>query len=142
MGIRKEICEIINENSVSGSKECVSRSKISSNSFNNYIVDYVYSAILSVGNSDTLDIYNINSKIEKLSYCNKSKVLCHIINYCSDGGCFPAKLKVAKIIQIQKQDVNNLINNYRPVFLVAILSKNLIRHFKITNFSMEKIINM
>ncbi|XP_049952417.1 uncharacterized protein LOC126467413 [Schistocerca serialis cubense] len=161
----KEMWKIINENLSFGSKEFVSRSKISADSFNNYFVnsvdsvvtkipgskhepsyyldvDYknqnvmenvfyfehicvedVHSVILSLSKSDLLDIYNISSKILKLSSHNIAEVLCHIINYCFNERCFPEKLKVVKVIPVHKKGDNNLPSNYRPVSLVLLLSK-------------------
>ncbi|XP_046994470.1 uncharacterized protein LOC124606529 [Schistocerca americana] len=65
----------------------------------------------SIGKSDSLDIYNISSKILKLSSHNIAEVLCHIINYCFDESCFPEKLKVAKVIPVHKKDSHQLLSN-------------------------------
>ena len=41
--------------------------------------------------------------------------LCHICNCSLQGGVFPSKLKLAKVVPIYKKDENYKLMNYRPI---------------------------
>ena len=49
--------------------------------------------------------------------------LMHVLNLSLDMGVFPRELKIAKVVPLHKGDDNNIVNNYRPISLLPILSK-------------------
>ena len=66
---------------------------------------------------------NISSwLIKKLntSICNPLAV---VINKSLEQGCFPEKLKIAKVVPIYKAKNREQFNNYRPISLLPSLSK-------------------
>ena len=52
-----------------------------------------------------------------------AKPLSLIINQSLNTGIFPDKLKKAKVIPIYKKDDEKVLNNYRPISLLPVLSK-------------------
>ena len=66
---------------------------------------------------------NISSKIFKASYQAIMKPLLHFFNTCLEVGIFPNSLKIAVIKPIFKSGDCQLINNYRPISILAYISK-------------------
>ena len=52
-----------------------------------------------------------------------SKSITLIINQSLRTGIFPNKLKIAKVILIFKKDSKKLIENYRPISVLPVISK-------------------
>lgn len=86
-------------------------------------VEDVHKAILRLSNSNSLDLFYLNSKIVKLSANYISEVLQHIFNVCVDESIFPNVLKLSKIIPIHKKGSKTSYDSYRPISLVPVLSK-------------------
>jgi hypothetical protein len=66
---------------------------------------------------------DIHSKVVKSSFYSYSKVLVHLINMSLEQGIFPDEMKCARVIPLYKSGDSKLINNYRPVSILPILSK-------------------
>jgi hypothetical protein len=49
--------------------------------------------------------------------------LCTIFNKSLEQGCFPDKLKIARVIPIYKTDDEKLVSNYRPISVLPFFSK-------------------
>ena len=47
----------------------------------------------------------------------------YIINQSLTTGIFPNKLKIAKVIPLYKKDDSNILENYRPISLLRVMSK-------------------
>ena len=52
-------------------------------------------------------------------------IIYHLINESIETGIFPTAEKVAKVTPINKSEAHSLFDNYRPVSVLNILSKNL-----------------
>jgi hypothetical protein len=83
----------------------------------------VHSLILQLANSNTKDIYDISSKVLKISIDFISYPLHIIINSCFEEGYFPEQLKKSKIVPIFKKGNKEEVQNYRPIAIVPALSK-------------------
>jgi hypothetical protein len=66
---------------------------------------------------------NISLKILKLINPYISQALTIIINQSLTSGIFPDALKIAKVIPLFKKDDSTIVNNYRPISLLPVLSK-------------------
>lgn len=73
--------------------------------------------------SNSTDIFELNTKVVKLVADYISVPLTHILNICFEEGIFPNSLKVSKVIPIYKKGDPNLPSNYRPISLVPVFSK-------------------
>ena len=58
---------------------------------------------------------SISSNVIKSIIKNIAWPLCDVYNKSLLTGCFPDKLKVAKVISFFKGDDKRLLNNYRPI---------------------------
>lgn len=92
-------------------------------SFQHVSVEEVYSAILSLSNSNCLDVYYTNSGMIKVSGFYVSETLAHIFNNCLDSAYFPCELKLTKVVPVHKKGGKNQYNNYRPISIVPTWSK-------------------
>ena len=70
---------------------------------------------------------DFTAKIVKLSYPSFIIPLTYICNLSLSSGIVPNDLKIAKVIPIFKSKKRNCINNYRPVSVLPVFSKNLER---------------
>jgi hypothetical protein len=77
----------------------------------------------NVINTNTKDIYDISSKVLKISIDFISYPLHIIINSCFEEGYFPEQLKKSKIVPIFKKGNKEEVQNYRPIAIVPALSK-------------------
>ena len=76
---------------------------------------------LSVKNSCGVD--GISSKLLKTISPVIAAPLAHIINQSLCTGIFLDRLKIAKVIPIYKKDDPHIVDNYRPISLLPVLSK-------------------
>ena len=76
---------------------------------------------LPTKNSSGFD--GISSKLLKIIEPAIIKSLTLVINQVINTGIFPDKLKIAKVIQIFKNDDPTLLKNYRPIPLLPTISK-------------------
>ena len=65
----------------------------------------------------------INSNVIKSSYNELLVPLFHICKISLKTGCFPEKLKIAKITPLFKSGETDLLNNYRPISILPVFSK-------------------
>ena len=65
----------------------------------------------------------IDSKILKQTYGIYLHILVHLINLSLKEGIFPNQLKLARVVTIFKSEDKMLLNNYRPVSVLPLLSK-------------------
>ena len=68
---------------------------------------------------------NIRARRIKDAYIELAYPLCHLINKIIKTGIFPTAEKVAKVTPINKSEAHSFFDNYRPVSVLNILSKNL-----------------
>ena len=92
---------------------------------------YLVSKIIkNLKNKRTMDIFNLNAYILKLSISvpQTLSALTHVYNLSILNKIFPDKFKLAKIIPIPKCKDANTLDNYRPISILPILSKPLEIH--------------
>ena len=65
----------------------------------------------------------ISSELLKLIADDISKCITLIINQSLHSGIFPDNLKIAKVTPIHKKGDSKLITNYRPIFVLPVISK-------------------
>ena len=65
----------------------------------------------------------ISSELLKLVNDDISSCITLIINQSLTMGIFPDKLKIAKVTQVYKKCDKKLINNYRPISVLPVISK-------------------
>ena len=92
-------------------------------SFLHFTVEDVYSAILSLNNSQCLDVYSMNAKILKAASVFICEPLAHIFNSCIDSKLFPDAFKHIKIIPVFKKGNKFDYGNYRPICIIPTVSK-------------------
>ena len=94
--------------------------------------------VLNLKNKRTMDIFNLNSFLLKLSITVPAvcTALTHIYNLSILNNTFPDKFKMAKVIPIPKSKNANSLDNFRPISILPILSKPLEVHInsKLTSF--------
>ena len=70
---------------------------------------------------------DINSNIIKSSYDQLFTPLFHICNISLKYGCFPDRMKIAKVKPLFKSDEREIVSNYRPISILPVFSKLLER---------------
>lgn len=83
----------------------------------------VYNAIMSLKNSASFDIYDINTKIIKETVDFLVMPLTSLANECFSTGYFPDEFKLSKIVPIFKKGNSDDIDNYRPISIVPFFGK-------------------
>lgn len=110
---------------------CNSRN-INHNSFNIPLLSIydVTKIVNKLKNKRTMDIFNLNANLLKLSITslNVCIALTHVYNLSILNQTFPDKFKVAKIIPIPKTKDSKTLDNLRPISILPILSKPLEIH--------------
>jgi hypothetical protein len=66
---------------------------------------------------------NISSKLLKSIKIPLVQSITLIMNQCINTGIFPSNLKLAKVIPIYKKNNRTILNNYRPISLLPVISK-------------------
>ena len=70
---------------------------------------------------------DLRPRIIKLIQSYIKRPLAHICNHSFIRGIFPSELKIANVVPIFKSGADMLFSNYRPVFVLPVLSKILER---------------
>lgn len=86
-------------------------------------VDEIMLTVRSLNNSNSLDVYNLNSKLIKNSIDIIAYPLTQLINTCFSKGIFPDILKYAAVIPVFKNGDKDCVNNYRPISILPIFGK-------------------
>ena len=79
--------------------------------------------ISKLKNSKSCGTDNVDSYIIKLAKNEITPAITHIINLSIEQRIFPANWKIAKVVPLHKKEDKTIPKNYRPVALLAILSK-------------------
>ena len=97
--------------------------------------DEVYNIINNFKNKSTLDIRISSLKIANTSI-KFADTLAKIIDKSFTEGVFPEKLKSARVVPIHKEGSRTDVKNYRPITLLASISKvyEKLMHSRIINF--------
>jgi hypothetical protein len=90
----------------------------------------VYNYIRNLKQSNSRGLDNIDSKILKLCAPIIADSLTFIYNQCIAKNYFPSAFKQSKIIPLHKSGDKKDPTNYRPISLVAVLSKPLEKHIE------------
>jgi Reverse transcriptase (RNA-dependent DNA polymerase) len=107
--------------------------------------DEVKSTIKELKNTTSVGQDNISTKILKECINIISPPLTELINQSLNEGLFPNQLKIAKIIPIFKAGDRTLIENYRPIALLSVISKiyeKIVRTRLLKYLDEKNIINM
>lgn len=83
----------------------------------------VLDAVNSLSNSNSLDIFDLNSLIIKKSIHILLSPLTSIINICFSQGIFPDMFKVSRVMPLFKKGDTHSPDNYRPISIVCIIGK-------------------
>lgn len=75
------------------------------------------------------DCHDISMTLIKKVILNIAKPLTYICNLSFQTGCFPSKMKIAKVIPLFKNDNKHAFTNYRPISLLPQFSKILEKLF-------------
>ena len=96
----------------------------------------VVNIINSLKNKHTKDHDQITNKLIKIIKTEIAKPLTYIINQSITSGCFPERLKLARVRPLYKKGDRQLITNYRPISILPIISKIFERvlHMQITYY--------
>ena len=89
--------------------------------------DQVKKVILSLKNSKSCGLDNIDTYILKLVVDEILPAMTHVINLSIQQSIFPSTWKVAKVIPLFKKGDSLEPKNYRPVAILVIMSKVLER---------------
>lgn len=95
--------------------------------------------IMTLNNTNAEGYDEISTKIVKACRHEISAVLAYLINLSMQTGRFPDKLKVSIVKPLYKKGNKALIDNYRPVTLIPILSKlfEKVLHSKLYSFFLK-----
>ncbi len=77
----------------------------------------------------------VQTKIIKQIIHEISSLLCHVFNLSFQQGIFPNILKLAKVIPIYKKEDPQIFSNYRPVSVLPMFSKILVKNLRIKGSS-------
>jgi hypothetical protein len=83
----------------------------------------VESAIMSLSDTASVGMDNISTKMVKISRKAISGVLAGILNCSLSTMTYPTMWKEATVISVFKKGDKNIMNNYRPIALLPVLSK-------------------
>ena len=94
-------------------------------SFKLFIIDeiVIHNIIQNLNSKSSFGHDGISTNLLKFLEPLLTKSLALIVNQSIVTGIFPDKLKLAKIIPIHKNDSLHIINNYRPISLLPVISK-------------------
>lgn len=83
----------------------------------------VRTAIKSLKNSNSLDIYDLNAKMIKTAEDIIAAPLTALFNVCIAEGVFPDIFKCSRVIPLFKKGDDSLFENYRPISILPIFGK-------------------
>lgn len=83
----------------------------------------VREAILSLKNSSCFDYYGLNSKLLKVAIEPIVKPLSILFNKCIEDSIWPDCFKVTRVLPLHKKGDNNILDNFRPIAIVPVISK-------------------
>ena len=84
-------------------------------------------AFQSIKTNKASSFDDISSNVIKSMYDKLFTPLFHICDISLKFGCFPDKMKIAKIKPLFKADETELVSNYRPISILPVFSKLLER---------------
>lgn len=83
----------------------------------------VLSVALSLKNSQTRDIYGLNSNLIKAVIMLILSPLTFCINRCLEEGVFPSFMKLSRVVPVYKKGEKNLPSSYRPISCIPTMAK-------------------
>ena len=83
----------------------------------------IFEHINELKNKNSTGKDGISSKLLKTIKTSLIKPLTLIFNQMLITGIFPERLKIAKVLPLYKKDDKVLLNNYRPISLLSVISK-------------------
>uniref|UniRef100_A0A669B1C7 Reverse transcriptase domain-containing protein n=1 Tax=Oreochromis niloticus TaxID=8128 RepID=A0A669B1C7_ORENI len=95
----------------------------------------VINITLKCKSKSSMDYHDINMSVVKQVILNIASPLTYVCNLSFQSGCFPKKMKIAKVIPLYKSNDKHSFTNYRPISLLPQFSKILEKLF---NSRLEK----
>lgn len=92
-------------------------------SFKEISCDNVLTVVKNMKSSDSVDVYDMSSKLIKSVIDPILEPLTLCFNYCLQQGVFPNFMKLSKVRPIFKKGEVNDLGNYRPISLIPVLAK-------------------
>ena len=91
--------------------------------FNETTVDVVHKLIMGISSSKATGIDALPIKLIKATAPIVVESLTALLNTIINTGIFPAEWKLARVTPIHKSGPRNLLDNYRPISVLPVLSK-------------------
>ena len=98
------------------------------------VTDKEINTLISALKDTATGFDDMNSMSLKIYFEILVKPLTNICNWSLTQGIFPSQLKIANDIPLYKSDDPMLFNNYRPVFVLCVLSKVFLKKICIIEF--------
>ena len=111
---------LINNSVLPDPVDYISTARLSSINFNNV---HILKTIKSLNVKKARGYNDISIRMIKLCVQSIVKLLSIIFKICIDNGIFPDIWKKSNIIPVHKKGDKQIIDNYRPVFLLRICGK-------------------
>ena len=86
-------------------------------------VDDTKKIINSLKSKYSSGVDNISTKLLKVVTDIIAQPLAHIVNQSLMTGVFPDRMKIARVIPLYKKGDPSIVDNYRPISLLSVISK-------------------
>lgn len=89
----------------------------------NWRVEDIYNVIFSLGNSKSVDVYCLNSRVLKLTAPYSVEIVTYVFNHCLDNYMFPQCLKLSNVELLFNKGGNSDFYNYRTLSIILVVGK-------------------
>ena len=107
-------------------------------SFQPVSITMVYKLINNLSTSKASGVHKISAKVLRAAASAITPSLADIFNMSIDSNCFPSYWKTARVIPLFKKGQRSVLENYRPISILPVVSKIMGRflymHDRVTKF--------